>query len=199
MTAFLRCAAECARQGSMLVPFQCIHYQIYLCVMSFYWHIKRETNNTVIGGSYHKYNFCRDKYLSRQTWFCRDKHLLVATKSCLSWQIFVATKVLSEAGDGTHLDNSVYRKRRRKNFTSSFCRVYPTFRPSDKRFEKLASITWIDRQNNWNSSLATKSMLIFSNRRTTCTSLVFVSITFWQYNWMCLRWEEREIEQTTQP
>ena len=67
----------------------------------------------IIGGSYHKYHFCRDKIrllwrqkyvccdktssvqrpasastkvLSGQTQFCRDKHTLIATKMC-----FVAT------------------------------------------------------------------------------------------------------------
>ena len=60
---------------------------------------------TIIGGSCHKYNFCRDKTrpLSRQKYACRDKRF-VATKLCLSRQkrrrivttkmihVFVATK-----------------------------------------------------------------------------------------------------------
>ena len=53
-------------------------------------------SETIIGGSCHKYNFCRDKtrVLSRQNYFCRDKIMFVATKyfgrdksnTCLSQQ-----------------------------------------------------------------------------------------------------------------
>ena len=41
--------------------------------------IRSRRTTTIIGGSCHKYNFCRDKYLSRQK-FCRDKITLVVTK-----------------------------------------------------------------------------------------------------------------------
>ena len=62
---------------------------------------------SVIGGSCHKYHFCRDKImfvatsilLSRQTRVCRDKSKLVATnvivwrqKFCGSKHTFVPTK-----------------------------------------------------------------------------------------------------------
>ena len=57
--------------------------------------------SSIIGGSCHKYEFCRDKSFDV---FCCDKSMLVATKLCLSQQAyfchdkkktcFVATKVL---------------------------------------------------------------------------------------------------------
>ena len=52
----------------------------------------------IIGGSCHKYQFCRDKRfvvtklcLSRQT-LCRDKHMLYQN-ACRDKQVFVATEI----------------------------------------------------------------------------------------------------------
>ena len=42
----------------------------------------------------------------------------------------------------------------------------------------------------WNSSLVTKSMVIFFSLQTTYASLACVSIEFWQYQWAYLRWVE---------
>ena len=65
---------------------------------------KKKRVLAIVGGSCHKYNFCRDKsvvatnmclsrqnpsfvatniILSRQAYFCRDKHMFVATKMIL--------------------------------------------------------------------------------------------------------------------
>ena len=73
-----------------------------------------EASNFVIGGSCHKYHFCRDKssvaatrvfrdkqvfflaktrLLFRQKYACRDKRIFVATKP-LSRQIFVAINII---------------------------------------------------------------------------------------------------------
>ena len=42
-------------------------------------------SNTIIGGSCHKYNFCRDKhnFAATEDVFCRDKSMLVAAKMIL--------------------------------------------------------------------------------------------------------------------
>ena len=48
----------------------------------------------IIGGSYHQYNFCRDKYVfvATKDVFCGDKSMLAATKLLLRQNIFVVTK-----------------------------------------------------------------------------------------------------------
>ena len=50
----------------------------------------------MIGGSYHKHQFCRDKHVIVATKhvFCRDKNMLVATNIFLSLKIFVATNII---------------------------------------------------------------------------------------------------------
>ena len=52
----------------------------------------------IIGGSCHKYNFCRDKtrLLSRQKYVCRDKITFAVTNICRDKRNFVATKILSD-------------------------------------------------------------------------------------------------------
>ena len=59
----------------------------------------------------HKYNFCRDKYFSRQTHACCDKHVFVTTKKSLSRQkyacrdkiLLFATKRLSRICRDKHV------------------------------------------------------------------------------------------------
>ena len=60
-----------------------------------------QTKKTIIGGSCHKYHFCREKKivatntcLSRQRPVSRDKHVFVATKVCSSRQKFSRDKQL---------------------------------------------------------------------------------------------------------
>ena len=54
-------------------------------------------SKSIIGGSCHKYNFCRDKrrVLSRQKYACRDKLLLRQTYFCRD-KSFVATNICSD-------------------------------------------------------------------------------------------------------
>ena len=98
----------------------------------------------------------------------------------------------------TRLANGVYGKRRRKHFISVFCAVYPE--AYKERLEKPANKQHMqpNRENIWNSSLVTKSMLISINLQTTCASLVCVAIQFWQYSWTDLNWVGFEIKETTQ-
>ena len=56
-------------------------------------------SKTIIGGSCHKYNFCRDKRVfvatkKRQKYACHDKTVLVAANSCRNKHTFVATSIL---------------------------------------------------------------------------------------------------------
>ena len=45
----------------------------------------------MVGGSCHKYHFCRDKtFVATEHYLCCDKSMLAATK-VFSWQIFVVT------------------------------------------------------------------------------------------------------------
>ena len=69
------------------------------------WYVLTNNHNAIIGGSCHKYHFCRDKYLfcrGKRTFvatkhvFRRDKSILVATNTCLQFcrgkHTYVATK-----------------------------------------------------------------------------------------------------------
>ena len=78
------------------------------------------TGQTIIGGSCHKYHFCRGKHtfvatntcLSRQnTFFCRDKSMLAVTKNvsrenCLSRQI--ATKIICLSRQKFYRDKHIF-------------------------------------------------------------------------------------------
>ena len=128
VTAFLRCAAECAQQG--ISPISAYSPSV--------------------------------------------------VSTCL---VFLLTQ--TNKGLITHLGNSVYNRRRRNNL-SDHCSVRYIRRPTDKqRVEKPANNTCIrlNSENTWNSSLVTKSMIIFINLQTTEASLVCVSIQCWQDSW----------------
>ena len=67
-----------------------MYYYIVCFLVKAFVQVAKQISNcltTIIGGSCHKYHFCRDKTrpLSRQKYACRDKRF-VATKLCLSRQ-----------------------------------------------------------------------------------------------------------------
>ena len=85
-------------------------------------------SSTIIGGSFHKYHFCRDKtrllsrqkdacrdktYLfSRQTYFCRDKTHVLSRQTLVSRtdkHVFVATKVILMAASASDTPTAVSR------------------------------------------------------------------------------------------
>ena len=76
-------------------------------------------------------------------------------------RVFVVLLTQTNKRQRTHLGNNIYRKRRRNNFLSLFCAVYPwacwrTTRKAGRHIEPNSG-------NIWNSSLVTESMLIFTN------------------------------------
>ena len=80
----------------------------------------------------------------------------------------------------TDLANSMYRKWMRKNYTSLFCAVYPAVglltnnkKPANNTCKRTA-------KNIWNSSLVTRSVLIFINLQTTYVALVIIFVQFLQ-------------------
>ena len=116
VTAFLRCAAECAQQG--ISPISAYSPSV--------------------------------------------------VSTCL---VFLLTQ--TNKGLITHPGNSVYNRRRRNNL-SDHCSVRCIRRPTDKqRVAKPANNTCMrsNSENTWNSSLVTKSMIIFINLQTTQASL----------------------------
>ena len=129
MTAFLRCAAECAQQGISPIFFQCTEHQIIYVSCLFTDTDKQEKKNTL-----------RWQHLQKT----KDKEFQIIVLCSVS--VGLLTNNDSRSGPTTHAT------------------------------EQRAPIESI-----WNNSLVTKSVLIFINLQTTGTSLVFVSIHFWQY------------------
>ena len=93
-----------------------------------------------------------------------------------------------------YLGNSIYKKAKEKE---SQIIVLCIRRPTDKqRLEKPANNMQPNSENILN--VVTTSMLILIHLQMTYTSLLSVTIQFWQYKWTYLRWVECEIEQATQ-
>ena len=97
-----RCVSQVVGQWYIVhVPHYIYHaYTVYSIQM---YNMKSFNNRKwlpIIGGSCHKYNFCCDTYLLRQThvchdkMFCLDNHTFVMTKGVLLWPVSVVTKVL---------------------------------------------------------------------------------------------------------
>ena len=90
----------------------------------------------------------------------------------------------------TALGNSVYRKRRRKDFRSLFCAVCTWAYWQETTREAGQQHLQPNSEEIWNSSLVTKSVVIVFSLQATYASLACVSIEFWQYQWTYLRWVE---------